>query len=416
MKGQEITTSFRTLIGPWVAVFCAGLMALNNIQRWAVYEGEFLWAVDMQGIAVFLVGPILTAAVAVDTARMSRPGNRHLVLLQPRIYRQYWYILWATLRVTYLGYATCLIAVTLSILAKVGFVSELRSAAMQIAVHLAWMFFYAALGTLIGRYVAPLLAGVLGVLLGLAVLNAQSTLDGDGFSLMRLGGATFTRLGNEYNFAFLLTQLLIFLILGAIAVMAPITVRGEYLRPTAVSFGIVLLVGVITFSSWSFLPQDRWTSSPRPPTDCTVINDRTELCTYAEHPVFQQRLTQVVETIHLAADRLEIDDFVPALITEESRTFYADFSAEPLELAITHYDDELEFGYYLPMIFDGAHCEQRYAQETTDWLTDFFERHNSFTQTVAAAAGEYHVIDEVVSAEEIAEFMNAYKACEFGSG
>lgn len=407
-----MTLSFKTLVSPWVAIVCGGLILLNNIQRWGVYEGEFLWAVDMQAIAIFLIGPILTAATAVDSARVSQPGNRHLVLLKPRLHMQYWHIVRSALFVILAIYGVCLAALAIYTTSQAGFLSEWPTALLQIAVHCAWMFFYASLGTLIGRFVSPLLSGVLGVLFGFLILNAQASLASDSFSLMEIGGATFSRLGNIYNPAFLGAQFVIFVALGLLAILAPVRARNDYLAPKVITYGILVVTIIAIFVPLNTLPKERWLADPKPPTDCVEIG--IEVCTYAEHPRFQARVLGQLNQLQAAAAEGNFEYALPSRVTQHSRSYYPDLPTDPLQLSIFHDEQSLDLQTFTSWLYHAAHCEERYSEEYSPWLDNYFQELEMFTYTVEHHATGYWEsgVDPYTSAE-VEGFMERYKTCDF---
>src|SRR5688572_16584706 len=79
MKAR-IRYALRTLVGPWLVVPGVGLEVANFFQRGMPWRGEGMWTVEWFAIALFIIGPICAGAAAVDAARLSRPGNIHLVV------------------------------------------------------------------------------------------------------------------------------------------------------------------------------------------------------------------------------------------------------------------------------------------------------------------------------------------------
>ncbi|MEU7277298.1 hypothetical protein AB0A69_00665 [Streptomyces sp. NPDC045431] len=81
--------ALKTLIGPWVVLPVIALEVVNLFQRGMPWRGEPLWTVDWFAISLFIVGPLLAGAAAVDAARLSKTGSIHLVLAVRHPHRPY---------------------------------------------------------------------------------------------------------------------------------------------------------------------------------------------------------------------------------------------------------------------------------------------------------------------------------------
>ncbi len=86
---RRLTYALRTLVGPWLTLPALVLETLNFLQRGMPWRGEGMWTVEWFAISLFVIGPLAAGAAAVDAARLSRPGNIHLVVAVPRPFRAY---------------------------------------------------------------------------------------------------------------------------------------------------------------------------------------------------------------------------------------------------------------------------------------------------------------------------------------
>lgn len=381
------------------------------MQRWGIYEGEFLWAVDMQAIAILLVGPILAAAVAVDTARHSQVGNYHLALLNPRRYRQYWFIVLSPLAVLVPIYLVVLSVLAIWTSTAAGFLSGWPSAILQVTVHVAWMFFFSCAGSLIGRFTSPTLGGVLGIVLGIAVLNAQGALNKDGFGLLDMGGATFTRIGLVNDPVYLSVQILILAGAGVIAVFAPVRVSSQRLVPSIGTGVVAALVLGCLFIRFDHLPDDRWLLEGSPPTDCVSVG--VEICTYPEHPKFQEKLIDDYNAIFGSIPQAEYEFLIPDRIVESSHGYSLTPATNDLELSIFHDDQKLPDHIFLARLYSADHCAQR-SGDLSVWLDNYFNELDDFTYSLRQISGQYSEEERTPRDQAwLRGFIERYKSCGF---
>lgn len=409
-----MTLAFRTLLSPWAALVGGVLIISNNIVRWGIYEGEWLWAVDLQFIANLLAGPILIAAVSVDVSRASRAGNRHLALLRPRRFLQYWYISAITMTVLGVVYLMALAGVGAYVLLKTGTLAAWPVALLQIVAHFAWNFFCIGVGAFIGRFLKPLLAGVIGILVGFMMLNLQITLPSDGFALAKMGGAMFTRIGMTYNLTYVVLQILIFVALGILLVFAPVRIGVTRLVPTVSAICVAALAVVAMTVSIPGLPSERWVAHAVWPTNC--VQGATEVCGFPEHPDFQDELVSHALTLETAAATGGFSFALPTRISE-ARHHSSSYSVSDSELAfeVLHTDEKLDLETIVTRLYSAEHCDERSADVVDEWLENYFTATENVAYTFKYhAEGYYEEGVDPLTPDQMREYIDQYVNCSFG--
>lgn len=151
--------ALRQGLAAWVALPAIVLFGLNAHQRGALWRGDTLLAIDAQSIPLFIVGPLLVAAVATDTARAGRSGAQHHVAFTRPVMRPYAFVLLA-------GLLPCLAVIWLADVLAVTYsaayyfdASTLLPVFLQAGVHAAALLLMVAVGSLLGRILPPTLAG-----------------------------------------------------------------------------------------------------------------------------------------------------------------------------------------------------------------------------------------------------------------
>lgn len=331
--------ALRTLVGPWAFLPALGIEIATFLLRGMPWRGEGMWTVDWFAISLYFLGPLAAGAAAVDAARLTRPGNIHLAVAVPRRWRVY-------VRATAwcAGPLMVLHLLTIGTALLVGDVRQpsagwtmMTVAAVVQCMAILW---FAALGSAIGRFSSPLIAGLAGAAAGflLNYLLSGAFAGEPQFRLLTLGAATVTLLGRSYNPGYLAGQLAIFGITSALFLLIPIRVRsGRRLPNPAGVAGALLAVAMIALAP-AVLPADRRVDDPRTPTYC--LGDNPEICFFYEHRRYAQLVEPRIRTLTDAATRNGYHAFVPKRVMEASRSYRPDSSeTRPLWLPNQVYEE-----------------------------------------------------------------------------
>ncbi|WP_433531083.1 hypothetical protein ACQPYA_02885 [Micromonospora sp. CA-263727] len=316
----RIRYALRTLLGPWLVVPAFGMEAAIFLTRGMPWRGEGLWTVDWFAISIFIIGPLCSGVAAIDAARLSRPGNIHLVV---SVSRSGWAYLraaaWCAIPLVCLHLLTIAVAL---IVGRVGHPSvswwSLVAGALVQCLGIVW---YVALGSAIGRFTGVLVAGLVGgvgaFILSYAIGGAFAS--EPTFQLLNLGSATITMIGKSFSAAYLASQAVLFITTAAIFMTLRVQPRSGLRVPstgaTVAAIAAVAAIGVAPV----VLPGQRYDSTPHPPTACA--GTRPEICLYPEHERYAALVSQPINALAQAAQANGYLRFMPERIIEESRSY-----------------------------------------------------------------------------------------------
>ncbi len=409
----------RTLVGPWLVFPAAALEAANFAQRGMPWRGEGMWTVEWFAIALFVIGPLCAGVAAVDASRLSRPGNIHLVLSTPRPSLPYLRAAaWCAGPVV----AVHLLALTGAVVVggvrnpSIGWLAMLAGAGVQ-AVAIFW---YAALGSALGRFFAPLLAGLAGAVVGLAAtLTMGDSLSGPSFRLLAFGSSTVSRLGLAYNAGYLAAQVAILIVTAALLLLLPIRTRGSLRVPTLQGAGFAVGVLAILALLPTWLPANRLVLRPKPPTLCA--GSAPQVCLFTEHRRFERVVDDGVQTLARAASAAGYDALVPLKVLESSRSY---LPGGPGIRSFSPTDDLYKSGR-LPVtemalaLVQPLHCPQlRAAVPPSD---KFWSRLFSVTETWLDIAkvereGQAPFPTKHLTPAEVRDIMDDFARCDLDGG
>ena len=402
-----------TLASPWLAVGALVLLA----QSWSSDQfmtGELLLAADNTALLVMLAGPVLAGVSAFDAARHFSPSRVGIFSRAVARRRESaWLLLWAAgPTAATLSVATAVrVAVELS---KHGHTAGLPSAALTILLQVAALAFFASLGVLVGRALPPIIAGVVGLLVGYGVTILGAGERGVRFGPLDLGGASVSRLGLDLSPSFLALQ-------GAMLLAVPLTVilaasvvppaTDQRIRRGTVGLGIL---GLLLVAPVPGLPPSRWVPKPLPPSSCSGENPI--VCTYPEH-VRQAELADA--QIRLYVDALQhegISALVPRSVQEISRTYAPGGEAGTRSADLSQYDDTVEARRSL--VYDlvtPVHCPQLVADTApSDAYFDIVDRLALTFAHVADPSVEATLWPtEPMTADEAEAAIDLLWACDF---
>lgn len=411
---SRLEFALRTLVGPWLVLPALGLEAVIFAQRGMPWRGEGMWTVEWFGIALFILGPLCAGAAAVDAARLSRPGNIHLILSVSRRGQAFpRAALWCGIPVVTLH----LLAITVG--EVVGQVTRPSiswwAILLATAVQCLLLVWFVAIGSAIGRFTSPVLAGLIGgsagFILGYLIGDASA---GDRFQLLAVGAATVSRIGYAYHIAYLVGQVIILLGTAALLLLLPMRSRSGHRVPTPVGSGVVVAVLVMILVGISVLPSDRLVRDPQAPDYC--VGTRPQVCLYYEHRRFAGLVNTQIQKISRAALAAGYPAYVPDKVIESSRTYFAGGPGiRPLMLHADAYEKgQVPIEAVMYELVAPSHCAQLHAPEPPS--ERFNERFFSLLATWQHLLGEdlqrAPVSYQLLTPDEVQTILDDFARCD----
>ena len=320
MRGK-LRYALRTLVGPWLVLPAVVMEIAAFFQRGMPWRGEGMWTVDWFGISLFILGPLAAGAAAVDAARLSRPGNVHLVVSVPRPARAYLRAAaWCAGPLVVLHLLTITAAFVIGEVTKpsISWLLILSSALIQCAA-IVW---YVALGSAVGRFANPLLAGIAaGVGAFLLYFPLAGAFNSEPrFGLLALGGATITMVGKTYDPGYLAGQAVMFAATSVLFLLLPLRIRSGYRVPEIKGIiGIALTIAMIVTAPRVLPPWRTPDDDPKPPTLCTESSP--VVCIYWEHRRYADLFVPQLQELIRAAQANGYSALVPEKVIEASRSY-----------------------------------------------------------------------------------------------
>ncbi len=346
---------FRTFAGPWSSILVLGLEVANLVQRGRPWRGELLWTTDWLGIVFFLAGPVIAGFCAVDASRLTRTDVLPVIVVTPRPWRVYLdAVVWTAGPATVLHVVAFAAALSMGIpgigASNVGWLKILAAFAVQVLA--VWWF--AALGSAIGRFTTPIAAGITGA--GAALIAFYLLSFREGFAPLDLGSATVTRLGLTIDGGYVSLQgLVLAATTGMMFLLGARRDRRFHLADAAVAVAVLGVIGVGMVAG----PDSRQVPDRgRPPENC-YWGDPV-VCLYGEH----QRVADVTvgDVLELAeaASSSGYGFLVPSAVHEMSWSYRPD---EPEIRGFIVSDEVLTGGRWdqlelVQMLVQPSHCAQ----------------------------------------------------------
>lgn len=283
-----------------------------------------------------------------------------------------------------------------------------------VTVQCLTLVWFTALGSAIGRFTPPLLAGVVAgtvsFVLGLMLGDGGSTKE---FQLLAVGAATISRIGYTYNLGYLAGQAVVLSSTAALLTLLPIRNRSGLRVPSALGTAAGGAVAAAVILSSVLLPSQRLLAEPRPPDYC--VGSKPQVCLYAEHKRFAGPVQTRIQELSRFALRAGCDGFVPDRVVESSRTYVA---GGPGVASITIWQEAYETGQLPPEavpseLLTPSHCAQLTAPEPPS--AEFDTRYFSLLATWMSLAGEklehspvpYRLLD----AAQVRQIVDEFARC-----
>lgn len=296
----------------WALAIQLGVEVAVLFQRGGQWRGDLLWTLDWVPVALVVVGPVAAGLAAIDTARLS-VGAAHLE--RGRVSR-------APTTGLALAYATCIGAVHLVVVTGALVASQPPVgdpfAPLAVLVQLLILAFFVALGTAVGRFVGPVLAGLAAAGAAFVAVYLASS-PGDQVALLAYGGATVPRIGYAYAPGFLVAQA-VMLALACLALLVVRPVEGRRVRRVSrrdgwVAGALVVAVGVISFAA----PSERLRPIDATATFCGAVQ-AIGTCFYPQHERVAEPFKNQFWVLVSAARENGYDALLPRQVVEASMT------------------------------------------------------------------------------------------------
>ena len=416
---NRLSYALRTLVAPWLALAVIGLYVGALAQRGAPWRGETMWTLEWLGIALFAVGPLLAGATAIDASRLARPGAAYLVVPTRRPRMTFIRAaLWGAVPILAI-HVTAYVAAVIAGGSPIGEIFRpdmLLALAVQGAV-IAW---YAALGSLIGRFAPPILSGIAGAVVALLAFYvlSGSGLGSPQFALLDVGGATVTQLGRRYDLGFLGAQALIL----AATTVAAFAVHVRYHRGRVVPTvtGAVLIVGIVAavVAGQAAGPESRKVlAAPEPPDRCYEWDPT--ICLYEYHARHADDVAGRINTLVDSARDAGYAALVPARIEQESynhvpsdptvRSFFLD----PSDLGNAQWEQEVAIqGMLAPRCAVLASDEgppARYWEDLARLMGTW-----SILAGLPDVTGQFETEADILPPDEVADILDRWSRCDLG--
>jgi len=424
-----IRFALRTLWGPRLVLVLVVLEAANLLQLGRAWRGELLWTVEWLGIVHFVVGPLLAGVAALDAARLARPGSLELLAVSGRPRGAYvWAAAWTAVPACLAH--TAALAVALAWGQRYWGGGELGSSALAFAVQLAGFCWYAALGSVIGRFVPVLVAGPAAAVAAMGLFFRLA--DGDGFLLMHFGASTVSRIGVELNTAYLGLQLAVFAGTTALFMLPRVWPAREPLRRSPHLLGVaalaVAVVVLVSVRGWG-PDQRQMLADPYPPDRC--FGENPTVCYYPQHQRMAEPSYAAISDFAERARQAGYGYLIPETIHEQGRSYEpTDPAIQGLYITAREYEGKPpDPAAVIRQVLRPRQCEQ-----WDGWTYDLNQTHLELLQSLRDAMlwlyvkegpdgpvfdinEDSHIFDnppdwyERLTPKEIAEIHSEFQAC-----
>ena len=417
MNGR-LRYALATLVGPWLLLPALAFEVVVSLQRGSPWRGEGMWTVEWFAVPLFIIGPLSAAVAAVDAARLSRQGSIHLVVSVPYPSRPY--LRAAAWTVVPLICLHALSIVTALLVGQVWHPSISWWAMLGAAiVELVGLLWYVALGSAIGRFTTPLLAGLVGggVALGLNYLMGAAG-SGVGFQLLDFGSATATMIGKTFSPAYLVAQGVVLAVTAALLLVLPPRSWSGHAVPSPTGVLAAVAAVALIVGGTQTLPTKRVRNEARTPTYCT--GTAPQICLYYEHRRFAPLIVPRIRALTQAARAAGYSAFVPDKVIESGTTNAADAAGvRPFLIWQSAYekgslpDESIAYELIAP-----SQCPALRGDDPTappdSYDTRFFSLLGTFLHVAGEKLDYAPVAYRILSPAEAQQIMAEFARCDLG--
>lgn len=401
------------LLGPWTFVAAAGVALGIAVMRGAPYLGEGMWTVRWAANGLWLLWTVVAAAAAVDAARLSRSGSRHLALLGRGI-GVHGRVVGVTGICAAAGHVVVVAAMLLvgGVSApRVGWGPVLLAVGAQ-AVTIVW---FAAVGSALGRYLPPVVAGIAA---SLAAFVAGFLLIGGstgepGYQVLGDSGATVSQIGVSWNVQHLMIQVVTLGVSALLLALPRPRLRAGLLVPSPRGAAAAVCAVLVLAAAPHVATGTPLLAQPEPPDVC--VGAHPEFCFYEEHQRYAPETDAAIRTLVDAAVVGSYPAFVPDRVEERSRRYDGADGQGTVSVGILTGEPVDPVAVAMQML-EPNWCPQLYAAEPPP--EDYFRTLTEMTETWARLIGStYDPTLEGWSSlrpEQVAAVQEAWSACDLG--
>lgn len=407
--------ALRTLAGPWSGLVVLGVDLGIATMRQSPFVGEGMWTVRWMALGLWILWPVIAAVSAVDAARLTRPGTRHLPLTTRHGRAEYvWAAAWTAVP------AAAVHAVVIAVGLGLGGVAAPRvgwgAIILAVVAQCSTFVWFAAAGSFLGRMVSPLLAGILaaGLALALSYLLTDVGAAAPGFHVLGDQGASVSQIGVTWNLTHLVVQILVLLLTAGLLVVARPVQRSSYLTPGVAWVTAALVTASVLYVAPRAVAGEPLESAPQPPDDCS--GSEPIVCIFPEHRRYADpTLTQVDALVDVAREA-GYESLVPARLEESSRRYDAADGRGTMSLPILE-PGPMDLGALVQRLVMPAWCDALSAD--TPPPDSYFASLESLVFTWTSLAGDpYNPMDNdlsVLGADDVQRIMSAWSACDLSA-
>jgi hypothetical protein len=232
---RSLAFACASLTGPVAGAVVLAVDASSALSRDMAYRGEAMLTERWLAIGLIIICPVLCGLSATDSALLGRPGTAHLNSVRGGL-RYRWALRWSVgpaLAAHALVFAAMLIA-SGDYRPRGGWAPIILAFGAQCCL----LYWFAALGSLLGKLLPLQLAGLAGAVLSILVLF-RLTSNGSAeprFSLLGDMGATVSQIGVAFNLSHLSWQIAVLLLSATALARLPVGMRRGLATPTRVGY------------------------------------------------------------------------------------------------------------------------------------------------------------------------------------
>lgn len=398
----------------WMLFCLIGVLATYiavMLNRGAPWRGDIIWTVDWITIGFVLSGPLIAGCVAVDTARFS-VGVRDLPLRRWRNYDS----------AVAIAYGLALASLHMLFVVAIIVISAPPrldpATALAVLAQVMIVFFFVAVGVLVGRF-APLVLGGIGAALAALVSVYMFTAPRSDTGLLYSGAATVPRIGYAYSVLWLSVQIIVV----AIVIVAMWIVRPGWGRSRTRLALLTMVALVLTFGAlrlFAAVPGERLDATDAKPDACAALAG-VPYCYYREHDRVIYGYASLMLALFEASEAKGYGGLVPDRVEEAGQTTWPSgahvgvFYVTPEVLG----GEEPTLWEVTLNLVQPVHCKQLQGDlpPSQQYWDDLFALTATWVMLVDPQAGEsVGYFDEPLSPDVAQRIMTEFRTCSYAFG
>lgn len=282
------------------------------------YLGDPVLTIRWMSIPIWILCIIAAAFCALDAARISRKGFRHLVASTKHGRRRYiWAICWTVIPAVAVHTT---IIVVLVVKGEAGLAS-ISGSILAIACQCASLTWFSILGSAVGRYFSPITGAMCAAVVSWFLTWAGFGLgrSSAGFSPFGDSGATVSQVGITWNISHLLMSLLFMVLTGMVLLLPIPRFVGDLSRPTKGAAIVSVSIAFAMICSIRLVGGTPMVGNGATPDQCMRGDSGVEYCFFSQHAKEFSYIRSVLEPMFEGAKHAGYDILIPDLVTEDDR-------------------------------------------------------------------------------------------------